>query len=111
MSLGSFENIGASRRECNSKILRFDQACLQIGAEHPVEFWSQTSECEGCILQKNASLEGFDSVIVDTRNPLIYSIRNKTAEICNGKYLLSYDTLFTKYLLFRYLCLTRYAYF
>ncbi|CAB3229441.1 unnamed protein product [Arctia plantaginis] len=85
MSLGSFENIGASRRECNSKILRFDQACLQIGAEQ-VEFWSQTAECEGCILQKNATIEGYDSVIVDTRNPLIYSIRNKSAEVCNGTY-------------------------
>lgn len=86
MSFGSFENIGSHIRDCDGKKLKYDQACLQINATSLVEFWSQSEECEGCVLLKTATVTDSSLVILDTRSPIRYAVKNDSGEICNGTY-------------------------
>ncbi|XP_075985188.1 heparan-alpha-glucosaminide N-acetyltransferase-like [Anticarsia gemmatalis] len=89
MSFGSFENIGAFKRECNGTRLKFDQACLLISGQsnhEPVLFSSQSEECEGCILRERGWIPESGEIVLNTTSPLRYAINNTNGQICSGEY-------------------------
>lgn len=96
MSFGKFENIGAFIRDCNNTLLRHDQACLLIDSSADVEFWSQTEECEGCILLKTADIPLKGAVVLDASSPLRYAVKYNNADLCKGNIVfVNCNALFT----------------
>ncbi|KAM3961405.1 heparan-alpha-glucosaminide N-acetyltransferase [Aphomia sociella] len=81
-----FENIGAFIRDCNGTKLRYDQACLELITNEKISFWSQSEECQGCVLLETAKLPTTGAVVVHTLGPLQYAIKNGQGIICNGTY-------------------------
>ncbi|XP_059055711.1 heparan-alpha-glucosaminide N-acetyltransferase-like [Achroia grisella] len=83
----NFENVGALIRDCNGTKLRHDQACLELITNEKISFWSQSEECQGCILLETHKLPSTGAVVLQTLSRLRYAIKNELGVICNGSYL------------------------
>ncbi|CAH0760197.1 unnamed protein product [Diatraea saccharalis] len=86
MSFVKFENVGAFVRDCNGTTLQYDKACLEIGTNETISFWSQYEECEGCVLLETKRLSSTGAIVLSTLSPVRYAIRNGNGQICNGTY-------------------------
>ncbi|GBP55981.1 Heparan-alpha-glucosaminide N-acetyltransferase [Eumeta japonica] len=73
--------------ECATTTLRYDEACLHLLTNTPISFWSQYTECEGCVLQETVKAEVDKDIVIRTLWPLQYEIRDHDgSRICNGTY-------------------------
>ncbi|XP_026750425.1 heparan-alpha-glucosaminide N-acetyltransferase-like [Galleria mellonella] len=82
----SFANVGSLIRNCSGTSLRYEQACLELVTNEKISFWSQSEECQGCVLLETFKLPATGAVVVQTLNPLRYAIKNDHGVICNGTY-------------------------